>query len=60
MSCGRMPLQMEENEREAMRERESFLSAIREGLADAEAGRIVDDEEVARILDEEFGSLEPG
>jgi len=42
-----------------MHEHESFLAAIREGLADAEAGRLVEDEEVERILDEEFGPLEP-
>ena len=41
-----------------MNERESFLAAIREGLADAEAGRLVEDEEVERILNEEFGPLE--
>jgi len=38
-----------------MHERESFLAAILEGLADAEAGRLVEDEDVERILDEEFG-----
>jgi predicted transcriptional regulator len=42
-----------------MNERESFLAAIREGLVDAEAGRLIEDEEVERILDEEFGPLEP-
>jgi len=42
-----------------MHERESFLAAIREGLADAEAGRLVEDEDVERILDEELGPLEP-
>jgi prevent-host-death family protein len=41
-----------------MRERESFLLAVREGLADAEAGRLVEDDEVERILNEEFGPLE--
>ena len=40
-----------------MREREHFLSAVREGLADSEAGRVLEDEEVERLLDEEFGSL---
>jgi prevent-host-death family protein len=41
-----------------MRERESFLLAVREGLADAEAGRLIEDDEVERILNEEFGPLE--
>jgi prevent-host-death family protein len=40
-----------------MREREHFLAAVREGLADSEAGRVLEDEEVERLLDEEFGSL---
>lgn len=39
-------------------ERERFLSAIREGLADAEAGRVVDDEELDSFLDEKFGPLD--
>jgi prevent-host-death family protein len=43
-----------------MRERERFLAAVREGLADVEAGRLVEDDEVARILDEEFGPLVRG
>jgi len=42
-----------------MHERESFLAAVREGLADADAGRLVGDEEVERILGEEFGASEP-
>ena len=42
-----------------MRERDRFLSAVREGLADADAGRLIEDDEVGRILDEEFGPLEP-
>jgi prevent-host-death family protein len=42
-----------------MHERESFLAAVREGLADAEAGRLVEDDEVERILGEEFGPPEP-
>lgn len=40
-----------------MREKERFMAAVREGLADVEAGRLLDDEEVERLLDEEFGSL---
>lgn len=42
-----------------IRERERFLSAVREGLADADAGRMIDDEELERELDQEFGRLEP-
>ena len=41
-----------------LQERDLYLSAIREGLADAAAGHGVDDEELARELDEEFGPLE--
>jgi len=40
-----------------MREREHFLAAVREGLADSEAGRVLEDEEVERLLNEEFGGL---
>jgi prevent-host-death family protein len=40
-----------------MRERERFMAAVRAGLADAEAGRVVDDNEVRRELDLEFGRL---
>ncbi|MFL6292509.1 MAG: hypothetical protein ACJ759_16570, partial [Thermoanaerobaculia bacterium] len=39
-------------------ELERFLSAIREGLADAEAGRVIDDEELGAFLDEQFGPLD--
>ncbi|HZF11648.1 MAG TPA: type II toxin-antitoxin system Phd/YefM family antitoxin [Thermoanaerobaculia bacterium] len=42
-----------------MHERESFLAAVREGLDDAEAGRLVEDEKVELILREEFGPPEP-
>jgi hypothetical protein len=37
--------------------RERFMAAIREGLEDVEAGRLLEDEDVERILDEEFGPL---
>ena len=40
-----------------MRERERFMAAIKEGLADSEAGRVLEDDEVERLMDEEFGSL---
>lgn len=35
-----------------------FLMHLEEGLADAKAGRVIDDEELGRQLDEEFGKLE--
>jgi predicted transcriptional regulator len=37
--------------------RERFVAAVEEGLADLEAGRVVDDDELTRELDEEFGPL---
>jgi prevent-host-death family protein len=40
-----------------MRERDRFVAAVREGLADSKAGRVLEDDEVERILDERFGSL---
>ena len=40
-------------------ERKRFMSALQEGLADSEAGRVLDPEEVRRQLDAEFGPLEP-
>lgn len=41
-------------------ERERFVEAVEEGLADAEAGRVIPDEELGAWLDEELGPLEPG
>jgi uncharacterized protein (DUF433 family) len=41
-------------------ERERFLEAVEEGLADAEAGRVISDEELRACLDEELGPLEIG
>jgi predicted transcriptional regulator len=46
-------------EDDRMHEQESFLLAVHEGLTDAKAGWLVEDQEVERILDEEFGLLEP-
>ena len=41
-----------------MTERQAFLEAVAQGLADAEAGRVISDEELGRQLDAEFGPLE--
>ncbi len=41
-----------------MREREAFLVAMAQGLADVKAGRVIDDEEMREQLDAEFGLLE--
>jgi len=35
-----------------------FIAHLEEGLADAEAGRVIDDEELGRELDATFGKLE--
>ncbi len=40
-----------------MRERDRFVAAVGEGLADSKAGRVLEDDEVERVLDERFGSL---
>jgi hypothetical protein len=37
--------------------RARFMAAIQEGMEDSEAGRLLEDEEVERLLDEEFGPL---
>jgi prevent-host-death family protein len=47
------------DEFDRMQERDTFLLAVYEGLADANAGQLVEDQEVERILDEEFGLLGP-
>jgi prevent-host-death family protein len=39
--------------------RARFLDAVGEGLADAEAGRVVSDEALGKLLDDEFGKHEP-
>ena len=36
-------------------ERARFIAAVQEGLADAEAGLLVDDRDLSRELDAEFG-----
>ncbi len=38
-------------------ERTRFVEAVREGLADADAGRLIDDEQLGLELDAEFGRL---
>ncbi len=38
-----------------LREDARFVEAVREGLADSEAGRVVDDRAIAHELDAEFG-----
>jgi antitoxin YefM len=43
---------------DALHYQERVREAIMEGLADSEAGRVFEDEEVKRLLDKEFGSLD--
>ena len=38
-------------------EEREFLASVRQGLADAEAGRLIDGEELERRLNAEFGPL---
>ncbi len=38
-------------------EQSRFLEAVREGLADSDAGRLIDDEQLGQELDAEFGRL---
>lgn len=47
-------------EYDRLRAHDRFISSVREGLAEAEAGRTIDDEELGRRLDETFGPLGPG
>ena len=35
-----------------------FTSAVRDGLADVQAGRLIEDEDLSATLDTEFGRLE--
>lgn len=39
-------------------ERERFVKAVGQGLADGKAGRVIDDAELADELEAEFGGLE--
>ena|SRR5437867_1154540 len=41
-----------------LRERDRFLEAVREGLADSEAGRVVEDKVLTRELDAAFGKAD--
>lgn len=45
-------------EYDRLREHDRFLEAVHEGLADAEAGRTISDEELGTKLDGLFGPLE--
>jgi len=45
-------------EYDRLREHDRFLEAVHEGLADAEAGRTISDEELGAKLDDLFGPLE--
>lgn len=47
---------MTPQEFDRLREHDRFLEAVREGLADSEAGRLIDDDELAVELDQEFGA----
>jgi prevent-host-death family protein len=40
-----------------LREQAEFVTAVREGLADSEAGRVIDDDELGRVLDKELGRV---
>ncbi|HSL82115.1 MAG TPA: type II toxin-antitoxin system prevent-host-death family antitoxin, partial [Thermoanaerobaculia bacterium] len=45
-------------EYDRLREHDRFLEAVHQGLADAEAGRTISDEELGASLDDLFGPLE--
>jgi prevent-host-death family protein len=42
---------------DALHERARFMAAVQEGLADSEAGRVLEDDEVELLFDEKFGGL---
>ncbi|MFH2009785.1 MAG: type II toxin-antitoxin system Phd/YefM family antitoxin [bacterium] len=46
------------SEYDALTERTRFLEAVGEGLTDAEAGRVISDEELGKRLDDELGDPE--
>jgi prevent-host-death family protein len=45
-------------EYDRIREREGFLEAVAQGMADIEAGRVTSDDELGERLDTELGRLE--
>lgn len=47
-------------EYDRLRERYRFIESVHEGLADAEAGRVLTDEELGTRLDDLFGPLDEG
>ena len=47
-------------EYDRLRERERFVEAVHEGLADADAGRVITDEELGARLDDLFGPIASG
>jgi prevent-host-death family protein len=46
-------------EYDRLREHDRFVESVHEGLADADAGRVITDEELGTRLDDLFGALEP-
>ncbi len=40
------------------REHQRFMQAVHQGLADSEAGRVIEDEQMGSELEEEFGELQ--
>ncbi|NOY92752.1 MAG: hypothetical protein GXP55_16300 [Deltaproteobacteria bacterium] len=49
---------MSPEEFDRMRERQAFLEAVAQGLADMQAGRVITDDELRMRLDAEFGPLQ--
>jgi PHD/YefM family antitoxin component YafN of YafNO toxin-antitoxin module len=45
---------------DALQEKFSVISAVKEGLADVKAGRVFSEKEIDKELDEEFGPLPRG
>lgn len=40
-----------------LRDQAEFVTAVREGLADSEVGRVIDDEKLGSLLDRELGRV---
>lgn len=51
---------MSPEEYDRLRERDRFVESVHAGLADAEAGRVLTDEELGTRLDDLFGPLDEG